>query len=607
METANEERLLDWLIDTVRLLGLLLLFGAAGFRFLLWPSGVDHEGRALRQSTATRMAYVMAAGLVLATAAGIPSLKDPLFGIEQLLLALFFFTGFYFGARTNKKMLIMLALLAGLGVVSMQSLTSHAAHESGVVPIVSSILHWLIAISWGGTVLHLALQPWPDMIAADDQHNARVARVTKRYATKSLVALALLALTGGLLGFVHVHNADALSTTSYGMAYALKALLFVALLVTVSLQRIRIVPACRETASTEELQRGLRQFRGTVGFEAVLLTALIVTTGNLATGNAPGVAPFLNPQTWQVRAGDVPLDVRLQPVAGRISRARLEIAAADPDYRFPDGTIATFSMATTPGDAGHGDTEALPIGPAAFLGETVLAVPGEWRFNLTLRVPEREPVSTTHVVTLPGPPLKNDLGNYLKLTTIAYSRASLITFGVGALLLIVALWTVRICTRGVAPFWLMPTAFVSGTLGGFLILSVMFVKTYPSSFWPNPQPFTLEVVQRGETLYREHCAECHGIAGAGDGPWAVAERGSIPDLAAPHMDTHTDGELFWWNKYGIPSLDMPAFGDELTDDENWTVINFVRSLRHAVPPTDRSPAAVRGIDLAKTPEVAQVD
>ena len=57
-----------------------------------------------------------------------------------------------------------------------------------------------------------------------------------------------------------------------------------------------------------------------------------------------------------------------------------------------------------------------------------------------------------------------------------------------------------------------------------------------------------------------------------------------PDLTAGHMDTHTDGEMYWWNRYGIPSLMMPALGDELGDDDNWKIINFVRSLRHGMPP-----------------------
>ena len=550
----------------------------------MWPSGRDPQRLALRQSTAVRAAWVMAAGLALATGAGIVSLKDPLFGIEQLLLALLFFGGQHLGARTNRKMLLILAMLAGLGVIGMQSLTSHAADETGLLPIASSVVHWLVAIAWGGAVAHLALQPWPQMIADDERHNQRVAAVTHRYTTLSLAALAILAMTGGLLGFVHIHNADAMNNSTYGSAYKVKALLFIALLATVSVQTARIGPACRDAVSTKDLQQALSRFRGTVSIEALLLLGLLIVTGNLATGNPPGVAPFLNPQTWRIADAEVPVDIVLQPVAGQVSQARIEIAAVDEAYRYPEGTIVIASVDETSNRAAHQEIEALPIGPAAFLGEVVFATPGDWQLDLLFEYPDGRSMKIGHKFTLPGPPLEKDLRAHLNFSTIVYSRTTVITFAVGVLLILLAFWSIRVSGKRRAPAWLMTIGFINGAFGGFLVLSVMFVKTYPSSFWPNPQPFTFEVAQSGEVIYREHCADCHGLTGSGDGPWALAGPGKLPDLAAPHLDTHTDGEIFWWNKHGIPSLDMPALADELDDDENWMVINFLRSLRHDFPP-----------------------
>lgn len=572
------------MIEIALLFGLMLLFGGASFHFLLWTSAADPDRHALKQRILPRTATVMAAGLLLASAAGIASLSDPLFGVEQLVLALLFFAGHYFAARRNNKILHALALLAGLGVIVMQALASHAAAESGLLPISSSVLHWLIAIGWGGTVLHLALQPWPKLVGIDEQHHDQIAAITETYASASLGALILLALSGGLLGFVHVHNADALHTSVYGEAYTAKVLLALVFLVTVSLHKLAIAGACRAAESTQSLSRAVKRFRRTLGVEAIAVAAIVLATGMLATLTPPGAPPFLNPQKWNVTVGDVPLVVDLQPVAGQVSRARLEISALTPDYRFPEGTAATFSMHRVDGEAGSYAVEALPIGPAAFLGETVLAMPGEWQLDLTLDYPDRGPVSTTYTVSLPAPPLQEDMRAYLNTSTITYSLANVITFCVGLLLILIAVWSLWLCVRQRAPGWLMPFALVNVVMGGFLLISVMFVKTYPSSFWPNPQPFTFEVVQQGESLYREHCAACHGTTGTGDGPWAIAEKGSIPSLTTPHMDTHTDGELFWWNKYGIPSLDMPALGNDLSDDENWIVINFVRSLRHDIPP-----------------------
>ena len=114
-------------------------------------------------------------------------------------------------------------------------------------------------------------------------------------------------------------------------------------------------------------------------------------------------------------------------------------------------------------------------------------------------------------------------------------------------------------------------------------MSVILVKTYPSTYRQNPQAYTASSVHAGQVVYMESCAECHGDTGVGDGPWAIENRGMIPSLVSPHMDIHTDGEIYWWITYGIPSLDMPPLENELTEDRRWQSINFVRSLRHGIP------------------------
>lgn len=524
------------MIHTLGLIGLVLLLGAASVRPLLGPSRSAVQTPSLLKAVAVRTVWLVAIGLVLAIGFGMPSLS------------------------------------------------SHAMNEAGLLPIVASVAHWLVALAWAGAVAHLTLLPWPQLIGADANRQHRITAFMRRCTTWSLIALTMLALTGGLLGFIHVHNADAMNHTAYGIAFKIKVVLFTALVAAVAAQRVRILPACRDAETTQAVEHALARFKRTNLIQALLLVGLLATTGNLATGYAPGVAPFLNPQTWHVADAEIPLSIALQPVAGQVSRARIEITAVDESYRFADGTIAVASVIETAQRANRQDIEALPIGPAAFLGEAVFATPGDWRIELQFEFPDGRLLRADHDFTLPGPPLEKDLRASLNVATIVYSRATLITFGVGSLLLLVSLWTIRLCNRERAPAWLMTAAFINGIFGGFLVLSVMFVKTYPSSFWPNPQPFTFDVVQAGEAIYRERCADCHGVTGSGDGPWALAGPGKLPDLSSPHMDTHTDGEIFWWNKYGIPSLGMPALGDELDDDDNWKVINFLRSLRHDFAP-----------------------
>jgi mono/diheme cytochrome c family protein len=47
---------------------------------------------------------------------------------------------------------------------------------------------------------------------------------------------------------------------------------------------------------------------------------------------------------------------------------------------------------------------------------------------------------------------------------------------------------------------------------------------------------------------------------------------------------HSDAEFFDWIKSGKPPTAMPAFGGQLTDDEIWDVVTYVRALGQAETP-----------------------
>ncbi|WP_425051137.1 c-type cytochrome [Psychromarinibacter sp. S121] len=99
--------------------------------------------------------------------------------------------------------------------------------------------------------------------------------------------------------------------------------------------------------------------------------------------------------------------------------------------------------------------------------------------------------------------------------------------------------------------------------------------------------------ERGEALYAENCASCHGAELEGEAPdWRTAkEDGTLP--APPHDETghtwhHGDIHLFAYTLLGgeeslrrmgiegVPSA-MPAFGDTLTEAEIWDILAFIKS------------------------------
>ena len=116
-------------------------------------------------------------------------------------------------------------------------------------------------------------------------------------------------------------------------------------------------------------------------------------------------------------------------------------------------------------------------------------------------------------------------------------------------------------------------------LGGGLGLPPLRVDAYPTTYRRPSSPWTAGSIASGATLYREHCARCHGVRGAGDGP----EVGTRPpgDLRDRRLALHTAGDLFWWITHGLPSTGMPAFAQLLDDDQRWDVVNFVRALAAA--------------------------
>ncbi len=124
---------------------------------------------------------------------------------------------------------------------------------------------------------------------------------------------------------------------------------------------------------------------------------------------------------------------------------------------------------------------------------------------------------------------------------------------------------------------------VALSLGGFALphLDLLFVPAYRTSYYRSPTGFAATTIAAGATLFEAHCAACHGIQGRGDGPAAQYLAQDAADLTAPHLWMHSDGELFWWLSQGIkgPSgrVVMPGFANDLSDDDRWDLIDYVRA------------------------------
>lgn len=92
----------------------------------------------------------------------------------------------------------------------------------------------------------------------------------------------------------------------------------------------------------------------------------------------------------------------------------------------------------------------------------------------------------------------------------------------------------------------------------------------------------------GRALYVQYCASCHGQNLEGQPNWrqplANGSMPAPPHDASGHTWHHPDTVLFQITKQGGQSdptagfvSTMPAFGNQLSDDQIWTILNYIKS------------------------------
>lgn len=105
---------------------------------------------------------------------------------------------------------------------------------------------------------------------------------------------------------------------------------------------------------------------------------------------------------------------------------------------------------------------------------------------------------------------------------------------------------------------------------------------------PNPVKSSPDSLARAQKWWTIDCAMCHGKDGDGKGETGQAMKLPIADFTNPAtLKDRTDGELFYIIKNG--QQDMPPEGQRVKTEENWDLVNYVRSLAKPKPATDQKP------------------
>ena len=116
-------------------------------------------------------------------------------------------------------------------------------------------------------------------------------------------------------------------------------------------------------------------------------------------------------------------------------------------------------------------------------------------------------------------------------------------------------------------------------------------------------------VDRGRTIFGEHCVECHGTAGKGDGPASFMLLPRPRDLTSGKYEIRstetgtlpTDADLIRTVRQGLYGTSMPAWEAILPESDILAVVAFVKTLSPRF--ASEQPAPVPALSVpASTPE-----
>jgi mono/diheme cytochrome c family protein len=108
----------------------------------------------------------------------------------------------------------------------------------------------------------------------------------------------------------------------------------------------------------------------------------------------------------------------------------------------------------------------------------------------------------------------------------------------------------------------------------------------------NPLPRVPRVFAQGRQAFMDRCAVCHGLLGDGRGSLSPAYGGKPANLQAQAFRDYPDGKIYWVIVHGKDA--MPAQGADLSEDQRWAVIHYLRALQRAQNALDTDLPAPEG-------------
>ena len=134
-------------------------------------------------------------------------------------------------------------------------------------------------------------------------------------------------------------------------------------------------------------------------------------------------------------------------------------------------------------------------------------------------------------------------------------------------------------------------------------------ETPPVTTPPPKTPGTNELLTKGVSLYQEHCANCHGIGGDGEGPVAADlstkpqnfTKGEYKFRSTMSGELPTDADLFRTITVGIPGTAMESY-QELSKPDRMALVAYLKTLSPRFLKSPQGTPIIFPVARPQTPE-----
>ncbi len=456
------------------------------------------------------------------------------------------------------------------------ALTSHnAATPSDIrwFAIATDLIHVIAATIWVGGIAYLLTA---SVVAAriPNAHSPSVVlELASRFAPLAIFATTVLVASGIVSSLMQVTIPEALNTP-YGRVLGIKVLLLI-VLIALAIRNNRAVAKSSNADNTTN--RSLRRF---VGIELGVAFAVLLATAGLASleparqyAERQGIGVADNVSYSETVSGAT-INAKLDP--GNTGTNTLTVDIADEDgapflfatdvrarIKYLDDEFGEYFTPLIERSLGHWRLDDVTIG-----------ISGAYQLDINV---VRSDSFDSHISTR-FPATSDTFASDLIRPTV---KSAMVAFGIliavaGLAYLVATVIIAKPVTLKIHPHYGISVVVI--TIGIFAILNAFTTGIgIPDEAKGNPFPLNQESIQLGQETYTTTCATCHGDTGKGDGPAGLLLNPPPADLAI-HVPLHTDNELYSFISDGIEGTPMIAQRDNLTPDQIWHLVNYIRTI-----------------------------